>query len=181
MQDNTITNFTALHDAMVQTLKDRLPLNTCEAYHPAENEEGHHTRVKSPAILVELAECKPGKPVSGGRLAFDCEFVFHCVLSTKTDRVEIEIRNFAAAAALVLKNNRFGLAKSVKAPTDINLYPGVFKPGDKGFESWVVVTNQTVYLGEHSEAYDYLPTELLLGFAPNIGPGHESDYVSSNQ
>jgi hypothetical protein len=179
MQNNILLNFTDLHDAQITELNKKLPLNTCESYKPADDENGHHVRVKSPAVLIEIAEMSPGENRGDGRMAFECEMVYHCILSTMTKNVELEIRNFAAAVAQTIKNNKFGLGRSVTSSEDIHLYPGLFKSGDKGFESWVVVAKQTVYIGEINQEPDFLPTNALFGFAPEIGLAHEANYIGT--
>lgn len=176
MPNNILLNFTELHEAQVAELNNKLPLKTCESYKPADDEHGHHVRVKSPAVLIEISEMSPGDNRGDGRMAFECEMVYHCILSTKTENVELQIRNFAAAIAQTIKNNKFGLGGSVTNPEDIRLYPGLFKSGDKGFESWVVTAKQTVYLGEDNQEPDFLPANALFSFAPDIGLGHEADY-----
>ncbi|MCP3943462.1 MAG: hypothetical protein GY710_18550 [Desulfobacteraceae bacterium] len=56
-----------------------------------------------------------------------------------------------------------------------NLYSGEI---DRiGIALWVVSWQQTVRLGEDIWKTDFpMPTKLYIGFAPDIGEGHEDDY-----
>ena len=170
MSDNptSLTDFTPLHEAMITALKTNITyIKTVEAYDPTtENEGGQHSVVKTPAVLIELAELKPGKPLGDGRQAFSCEFIFHCILSTATKNVELEIRNYAAAVAKVVYRNRWGFSEAAELAGDISAYPGVFKPGDKGFESWVVSFRQNVYIGDVEVNEEAIPSEVFFGMAP---------------
>ena len=53
----------------------------------------------------------------------------------------------------------------------------MFKPDEKGFESWVVTWKQTYHLGDVALPPDYLPTDVYMGEAPAVGHGHEDDYL----
>lgn len=177
-KSTSLTDFTPLHEAMITALKSRMSyIQTVEAYDPTtESDGGQHSLVKTPAVLIELAELRPGKSLGDNRQAFSCEFIFHCILSTATKNVELEIRNYAAAVAKVVYRQRWGFAEAVEHPDDIGAYPGVFKPGDKGFESWVVSFRQNVYLGEVEVNQDAIPSEVFYSMAPEIGAAHKDDY-----
>ena len=178
-ENNSINDFTALHQAMIYEIKAKVPsVKTVVAYDPTDTENGGQRQaVKTPAVLIELAEMKPGATISGNRQTFGCEFILHCVLSVKTPNVQIEIRNYAAAVAKVVFRNRWGLSHSVENPSDISAYQGVFKPGDKGFESWVVGYTQKVHLGDVALNTDIAPSDVYIGFAPDIGPANQADYT----
>ena len=53
----------------------------------------------------------------------------------------------------------------------------MFKPGDKGFESWVVGFTQKVHLGDVALNADIAPSDVYIGFAPDIGPANQADYT----
>jgi len=181
MSDNptSLTDFTPLHEAMITALKAKMGyIKTVEAYDPTtESDGGQHSLVKTPAVLIELAELRPGKPLGDGRQAFSCEFIFHCILSTATKNVELEIRNYAAAVARVVYKNRWGFPNAAELPDDIGAYPGVFKPGDKGFESWVVSFRQNVFLGDVDVNQESIPTDVFYSMTPDIGAAHKDDYT----
>lgn len=170
--DTGATDLGALHDSIIEIIRTEMPmLKTVKSYDPTERDA-----IKTPALMLELVEMKPGRKLGDGRLSLTAEFAAHCCLSVKTDRVEIEIRNFAAKLLQVVNGNKWGLADAVERPTDLAAFPGMFKPDDKGFESWVVVWEQTIHLGEVWQDADFLPTDVYVGEAPDIGAAHEDKY-----
>lgn len=176
MSDTALTDFTVLHESMCDELRNKMPfLNTVEAYDPTV-EKGHFACVSTPAVLIEMVEMKPASRVSDERKPFDCEFIFHCILSSRTKNVQLEIRNLAAYVAGIVDLNRWGLAGAVTAPKGLGAYAGAFKKGDHGFESWVVSMTQKLYLGQMSTDNFTIPHDIYLGEAPRVGAGHESDY-----
>ncbi len=165
-------NLTALHDAMTAEIKTSMSmLQTVKSYDPTTR-----ASVTTPAVLIEAVEMKPGRSTGDGRLPVTVEFAAHCCLSVKTKRVELEIRNFAAKLLQVVNGNKWGLADSVERPERLGAFPGMFKPDDKGFESWVVTWEQTIHLGEVWQDADFLPTDVYVGEAPDIGAAHEDKY-----
>ena len=165
-------DLTALHDAMSLAIKDSMAmLQTVKSYDPLTRDT-----IITPAVLIEAVEMKPGSRVTGGRLPVTVEFAAHCCLSVKTERVELEIRNFAAKLLQVVNGNKWGLADAVERPERLTAFPGMFKPDDKGFESWVVTWEQTIHLGEVWQDADFLPTEVYVGEAPDIGAANKDKY-----
>lgn len=139
-----ITNFTALHDAMEGLLKKSITaVRTVDAYRA----DTPRDTILTPAILVGVEEMGQEGGVSGGRLAMSCAFSAYCLLSSKTKRAEMEIRNFAATVAMTLHGERFGLGEAVGRPSNITAVPGVFENDQPGLECWVVSWEQVVYLG----------------------------------
>ncbi len=166
------SDFEQLHEAMKAEISKQIPvLSTVEAYNP-----GYRDAIKTPAVLLEIVDMEPGRKTGDGRLPVTAMFVAHCCLSVKTERVELEVRNFAAKLMQVIDRNRWGLGDAVEQPVDLGACPGLFKPDDKGFESWVVVWKQTVHLGDVWQDADFLPTDVYIGEAPNIGAAHKDDY-----
>ena len=174
MRTHVKNGLTALHDAMVEHFKAQMPwLNTVDAYKP----QALGVSVVSPAVLLEVVAMRPGRRVSNGKTPVELELAAHCILSVTTQRVEIEVCNFAALAVQFIDKNRWGLGEEVEAPTEVDAYPGMFKPDEKGFESWVVTWKQTYHLGDVALPPDYLPTDVYMGEAPAVGHGHEDDYL----
>ncbi len=173
MKNNVDDSLTAGHDAMVAAFKAAMPwLQTVDAYKPLTGGQS----ITSPAVLIEAVEIQPGRKASNNKTPVEVEFAAHCILSVTTSRVELAIRNFAALTIQFVDGNRWGLGDNVERPTELSAYPGMFKPDDKGFESWVVNWKQTFHLGEPEVEPDYLPTEVFIGEHPNVGPEHEDDY-----
>jgi hypothetical protein len=171
MKDDDLT---LIHEAQVACIKKAMPmLKQVDDYAP-ELLEGK-TLVTSPAVLLEAVQIKPGKKVSGGRFALTIEFAAHCILSMKTEKVQLEIRNFAARVLQIVNENRWGL-EYAKQPAELSAFPGMFSE-KLGFESWVVSWEQEFHLGEVNLGDDWLPTDVYMGEAPNIGAAHQDDYT----
>lgn len=172
MNSNANDDFTRVHQAMVDQIKARMAVvRTVTAYNPLTG-----NTIKTPAVLLEAVEMKPGRPVTGGRLPVTVEFAAHCCLSVKTEAVELEVRNFAARLLQVISGNTWGLGEMAERPDELSAFPGMFNPDDKGFESWVVSWQQTFHLGEVWQDADFLPTDVYIGEAPNVGAAHHGDY-----
>ncbi len=171
--EQTSDEIEQVHTAIKQAIIKAIPvLNTVELYDPLK-----HNRIVTPAALIENVEMDviKGEVISGGRLPITLQFAVHCCLSTITEGVELEIRKFAAKMLKVVNKNRWGLS-NVKDPTELAAFPGMFKPDNKGYESWVVTWKQTIHLGDVWEGKDFLPQEVYLSAAPNIGKAHKDDY-----
>ena len=166
-----ITDFTTLNDAMAATIKQHVePVQTADAM-----SESIDDSMITPAVFIDLAEMDKGKKLSGGKLALDCTFIAYCVLSAKTERALLEVRNFAAAVAGVIEEHgRWGLADAVSRPTIVGLSPGVFERSGQGFECWTVEFTQTVHLGPawrpdltDPDHRDYVDGAWLAGCHPD--------------
>ncbi|MGL4504530.1 MAG: hypothetical protein ACRCUF_02215, partial [Aeromonas sobria] len=86
-----ITTFTALHDEMEKSLKAAMPpVRTVDALRSVASD-----KVQTPAIFLGVDEMTVGKKDTSGRVAMNCIFNAYCLLSTKTPRAEVEVRNMA--------------------------------------------------------------------------------------
>lgn len=171
MKDDDLT---LIHEAQVAAIKKAMPmLNQVDDYAP-ELLEGK-TDITSPAVLLEAVNIKPGKKLSGGRFAIIIEFAAHCILSMKTEKVQLEIRNLATRAMQVINENRWGLDYA-QLPRELSAFPGMFSE-KLGFESWVVSWEQEFHLGDINLGDDWLPTKVYIGEAPQIGDAHQADYI----
>ena len=169
MSDND--DLTRVHEAMEAAIRQQVPqARTVEAYKPGAGV------IKTPAVLLEAIEIKPGGKLSGGRLAIKVEFAAHCCLSVQTDNVELEVRNFAVKMLQVVHKNIWGLDGVAEPPQELAAYQGMFKPDDDGFDSWVVSWEQTFHLGDGWSEKDFLPRDVFIGEAPRIGKDHQDEY-----
>ena len=169
-------DFTTIHIAQRRAIEKAMPMLKQVTEYSPENLAGK-SRIKTPAILIEIVEIKPGQAVSGGRLAVEVEFVAHCILSDKTSQVQLQVRNLSARLLQVINKNTWGL-KNAKNPTELSAFPGMFSE-KLGFESWVVSWNQEFHLGEIVLPSDYLPTNIHISESPNIGSDNRDKYELS--
>lgn len=166
-----------LHDGILAAIRNRFGarLKTVCAYDPVDPD---FSDIKTPAVLLELAEMSPGGRTSGGRSAVALGFTAHCMLSAKTEDVQIQVRNFAAQILRLVDGNHWELADMVERPSGLEAFPGMFTPGEKGFESWVVNWKQTVHLGDSWELPDDGPPRgVFASMVPLIGLAHKHQYV----
>lgn len=171
MEDDDLT---LIHQAQVAAIEKAMPMLKQVSDYAPELLEGKNA-ITSPAVLLEAVSIKPGKKLSGGRFPIIIEFAAHCILSMKTEKVQLEIRNLATRLMQVVNENRWGIEHS-RLPTELSAFPGMFS--DKlGFESWVVSWEQEFHLGEINLGADWLPTQVYIGEAPQIGESHENDYT----
>lgn len=190
---SVINDFTELHEAIETELKKRVPiLSTVALYDPTDIAPGGSFTIKTPAVLIELTEVKPGRAVTGGRIPFKCEFALHCILSTKSPDLPLAVRNLAAAVAMVVGylpedaqsefvrtgRQSWGLSeRGVECvPVDsINIYPGSFKPkgGNEkaiGFDSMIVTFEQQIHFGPLViDSPAFLPDEIEIGGQYEVG------------
>lgn len=151
MSDNTtqqvLENLDALHTNMVSAIRERFGklIKTVGEYDPTDPQS---ETIKTPAILIELTEFRPAGRTSGGRHAVELSWAAHCILSAATDDIQRQVRNFGLQALCLIDGQRWGLPDAVERASELEGYPGLFKPGDKGFESWIVNWKQTVHMGE---------------------------------
>lgn len=177
MSDNTVEDFSPISAAILEAIKTAIPqLVTVQFYEPYQ--PGKPGLIDSPAVLLEVTNIEPGGRVSGGRLSVTFHFGLHCILGTQTPEVNVQVVNLALQVERLVQDNRWALGGAMESPKRIEAFPGVFKPDDKGFESWVVTWSQVAHLGEGNTLPDFLPTQVLIGEYPNTGAGHEGDYQS---
>lgn len=166
-------DFSVIHAAINAAFTATLPQQFTVSDYVPEQATGT-ALITTPALLIEAVSIKPGQKRSGGRLAISVEFAAHCILSMKTHNVELEVKNVAARVLQVVDKNRWGLAHA-EQPSELSAYAGMFSE-KLGFDSWVVSWQQEFHLGDVVLGDDWLPEQVFIGEAPNIGADHKDDY-----
>jgi len=180
MSTEVLTNLRQLHDAMVTTLRahyrDLVP--TIAAYDPFPQLDGPDPQpLITPAILLQLDAIDPGEDDGTDRQPLRLTWVAHCVLSFRTEQVQLELRELAADVLSLVRNQRWGLSGALQVPTALSALPGEFVPGLQGSDSWQVRWEQQTYIGPSVWASrGVLPLTVWLGQAPEIGVEHVDDY-----
>lgn len=165
-----------LHDNIAKALRLAFGarLKTVSEYDPVDGETG---AIQTPAVLLELVEIRPAGKVTGGRTPVELAWSAHCVLSEATANVQREVRNFAAKVLTVVDGNRWELAGAVTRAEELSAFPGMFKPGEHGFDSWIVNWKQVAHLGDSWELpVDGPALEVYVGESPNVGRAHVGEY-----
>lgn len=171
-QPDTEIDLDALTDAIVASIAAAFPVfQTVEAYR-----EERRT-LPAPACLVQLVDLEPAPDADPGteQLAVTARFEAQVVLGFREPNARRAAPKLAAALALHIQRKRWGLP--VEAATVTAIEPDDFSPELDQFEVWRVDWQQIVHIGQSVWTNDgILPTELLIGYAPDVGTGNEGDY-----
>jgi hypothetical protein len=161
-----------VHEAIRAKIQEKfLVLRTVECY------LDERTELPTPACLIEMTECEPqdDQKLDTGQFAFKTRWDAYFLVSFKTPQAKLTVRKLAVDFAIFAEENRWGLkiapAKVMWAGDDD------FKPELEKFEIWRVEWSQVLYLGETPSFEGAIPTPYL-GFSPDIGTGHEDDYIA---
>ena len=170
------TTVKAFHQAVMTAIAEHFTGKVQVLAYPLETSE-----IQTPAVLLEMESAEEGQDPGDGRIALQCRMAAHCVLGFQTEHIGMEVRSFSSQLFTLIVDNKFGIGGDVSWPEGLEMHPGEFKTGKAGFESWCVIWEQTLYLGE-SEWDDsgIVPETVMLGIAPNIGAAHEEDYRPVN-
>lgn len=134
-----------------------------------------------PALLVELADATsaadPGTDELALAVRIEARVVFDRAPTAAGQNPDLAALHLATAVArTVYAAGRFGLA--VGPARDLRIEPDQFKPELAPYAVWLVTWSHEVRLGDNTwDATGVLPTEVWLGFSPEIGLPHEPDYA----
>jgi hypothetical protein len=127
-------------------------------------------------------EPDPGTGQQSTLMKFAARFI---ISGVRTKQAKHTIRKLSAAFTAFLYQRRWSDAenpgKKLATPGAaefLRAYPDHFNPDLDQFEVWCVEWQQVVNLGDNVWADDgTTPSQVFLGFTPDIGPGNEPDYV----
>ena len=155
----------AYHAALVAFFKGKFgdSLGTVQAYFPETQSDDPEAglTINTPALLVELEKHSTGQDLGDERTAVKCEISIHCILGTGTPNLQQELRNFGVEVQRLLTDKGSLIAGregfclggdagvEASSPEDVNGMPGWWqKGGASGYDSWAVIFEQTVWIGE---------------------------------
>lgn len=171
---NTEVSLDTLHDVMVQQIQAQFPtLQTVEFYRT------DYSGLPIPACLLEMTEMEnePAEDAGTDQIAVKARFEARFIIGFKTPNAKREIRKLAAAFAAWVKFRKWPGAPSGEAEV-IGCYDDHFEPALEQYEVWRVEWTQLLFLGANVWlGGGILPSTVMLGYAPLIGLGHETDYV----
>lgn len=173
---NTVVTLDAVHDGIVAAIRAQFPtLKTVEAYRL------DRKNLPVPACLVEITEMDAAPEVDPGteQLAVNVRFEARLVIGFRQGgkNPKLEVRKLAASFAAFARLNRWGCP--IGPAEVIGCYQDDFDPELDQFECWRVEWQQVIHLGDTVWTDDgVLPTEVLIGYSPEIGAGNEDDYTS---
>lgn len=179
----TLTSLRQFHNAVVADLRahygDRV-LNIMVYDWLPERTGQDRVPITTPAILlgIDSIDCDESDDDGTDRTPLRLMCTADCVLSTRTDDLDLELREFAAATLARIRHNRWGLGRAVHRPEALNAQPAVLDPAQAGYGIWRALWEQVVYLGPDVWAGTGTPPqEVWLGFAPRIGAAYVDDYI----
>lgn len=179
MSEPKNTTMSAIHGAILQAVTDHWKdqpnrLDTVAEYDPFDR-----SPVNSPGVLFSIENMALEGKDGTGRTAIILDCCLTCVLSTRTPRVQVEIRQFAAELVRLIEQkglSRWGLGSACGIPGNVNCQPALYSPEKSGFESWAVTWSQTFYIGRPDDTPEPLPEKIYASKAPEIGKPHKPDY-----
>jgi hypothetical protein len=178
MDRNTNVDLDALHDAIVSDIKAAFPdLQTVEFYR-TEERKGGNAGLPLPAMILDLTEFEATPEIDPGtdQLAVNARFEAEIIFGFRTPNVKREIRKFSAAFAAWLRLKRWTGVRTGPAYVG-SICRSDFNPELDQYEVWCVEWMQEIHLGDTVWTNDgTVPNQVLVGWSPNIGIGHESDY-----
>lgn len=156
------TTLADVHDSILTALRDRFDERIAwyGAYEPLDAlTEEAVSAIQAPALLLELeSESYDGTADPVGRLAVDCVWQVHCLLTVLTPQLPVTLRQMASAVASVVlpkdsagqprRGNRWGLGSAAEWPTGVSVQPGRISPGYHGFDERIVRWEQRVYIDD---------------------------------
>lgn len=170
MADNL--DLDALHEAILDKIREKFPdLLTVEDY------DADRKKLTVPAVLLELVdmEASPDDDGGSGQLPVVSKWAARVVFGFEQENVKREVRKLAGALGVFVHKNRWGQPVSPATVTIIG--PDAFDPDFDRFEVWAVEWDQKLDLGENVWTGEGVtPDVVKIGFAPDIGPGHEAEY-----
>lgn len=168
-------DFAAHLAAVVARLSQAFPAVPTVAEYPRLRQ-----KIAAPAILVELADATPADDAGTGQLCtaarFEARIVFDQVPAAGSNPPLQALSLAAAVAQEIFTASRFG--QPVGPARDIRIEPDQFKPELAGYCVWLVEWTHDVRLGDSVwDGEGILPSEIYVGYSPEIGLPHEDDYV----
>jgi len=172
---------TQLQQAAVDHLKIALPgLRSCDLY-AGEFAGGELSRASlaAPAVLVACLGATRGADHGNGEYTFLARYSAYCLTRHAGGREQRGVLALELAEAVLaqIESGRFGLAgvSAAKVTRIDNLYGEAFDKA--GVALWAVSWEQQLLLGADIWAGDgVLPSQLFVGYAPEIGVPHTDDY-----
>lgn len=166
-------NLTNYHQALIDAIAAYFgdSLETVQAYFPQHQSEDQNVGllINTPAVLVEIERLNLSEEAErgDGTDAIECSVVIHCLLSSQTENLQLELRNFAAEMLRLLAKHGFMPCGQVTRPQSLDALPGTFKAGQGGYDSFVVTFTQVIYLGESVWKPNAVPHQIYFGRSVN--------------
>lgn len=171
---STLQNIEQLHEAIKAGLAAKLSGLGSIGHYPA-SEDG----LALPAVLVTLADMKPGRDPGSGEQALTVRLQARLLVNAAQAKAEIAVRELAARLALALKNENWGLPVGMAQFAQAGPDP---QAPAAGRLAWLVEWSHDIELGAPAWPYgDESKLALMLGLDPETGRGKEAQYRAAGQ
>ena len=173
----TLTDY---HERLVDGIRTHFgdSLQTVQAYFPDWQSDNLDSGllIDTPAALVEIErlEAVPEDGRGDSTDAVLCHVAIHCVLGSQTQHLQRELRNFAAAVLSLVSNRGLVGCNGVGEAESAQAMPGVFRTGQAGYDSFVVVFQQIVFIGDN--IWQPTATPQAVYFRHSVNEQHLGDY-----
>lgn len=133
--------------------------------------------IEAPALLFEVTDITPAEDPGTDELALNVRLAAYAVTGLYEEAADRAAMSLAISAALHIHQARnFGAAGVGRARLE-KLGPEEFKPDLVGYAAWAVEWSHLVILGQSVwELGGLVPSQVLLGYSPDIGLPHKPDY-----
>jgi hypothetical protein len=136
-------------------------------------------KITAPSILVDLADLTPLADPGTGQLTLSARFEARVILDQvpSPDGVKsvLALDLAAAVAQYLFTRGRWGEAGSAG---EFRVEPDQFKPELAAYCAYLVEWTHEIRLGTSVWTGDGVtPTQIYVGLDPEVGSGHEDDYV----
>lgn len=138
-------------------------------------------RINTPAIFIEIEDIPSGDPDTSEteQTEVTINVNAYVVFDYKTGNKKA-LRTFASGVLAFVRGKRWG--HPVQAAKTVGAFPDVIAGREKDYEVFRVEFYHEAMLGDDVwTSNDPVPTEVWLGYAPNIGPEHIDDYQLVNE
>jgi hypothetical protein len=165
----------AFHAAVVAAIKAQFPIfETVEDY-PEDRKP-----VTTPACLIEIEEMDADDADDAGteQQTMKMKCAARIILGLRTPQMRRTARKLCGSFAAFLRFNKFG--QPVGEGRVIGAYQDAFEPELDQYEVWRVEWSHLAYFGTDVWLPDssvIVPAGVYVGWAPDIGTGHEQDYL----
>jgi hypothetical protein len=174
MSDNQKVNLTTLHENIKSGIR---AMFTTQAVPTVDYYRRVETRAIVPAVFFEMTAID-NNPESATE-QFDGIFRFSafCIVPFNAQNAKLAVRVLAASLAEKIQGKRWSCPIGRARVTLIE--PDDFDPENSEYESVRLDWEQEGLLGDSVFNADgsLAPTSVWLGYSPNVGPGHEADYI----
>ena len=171
-QSNATVTLDDATTAILDSIRAQFPdLQTVEAY-PEDD-----THISVPGVLIEMEEMEPADDMGTGQTPMITRWVAHIIIGFgPPPTIKRQVRMLAVALTSHIRLNRFGLP--IGAAEIIGAFPDDFTPELAQYEAWRVEWTHRIDFGESVWWGEGItPTKLFIGYDPDIGADHESDYT----